>query len=89
MNKYGEKQIPAVRFHGNDGHLRFMALTKVHNRYFECSEMLHTHRRRISKETCMSGFTFVEYYILNKFVCVCLCVRACVRVCVKEKIDNI
>ena len=64
--------FPAVGFHVNGGHIfDFRALTKVHriqNRFFKCSEKLHTHRRHINKETYRSVFSFVEYYIFNHFL---------------------
>ena len=39
---------------------------QLQNRFFKCSEKLHTHRRHINEETYRSVFTFVEYYIFYK-----------------------
>ena len=70
----------------------FRALTKVHiylqNRFFKCSENVHTHRRHINEETYRSVFTFVEYYIFNLFFWKNTHKKLTFQICLGENIMN-
>ena len=77
MKKYGEKIkimfFPAVRFHGNGGHIRFYGTHQgtynFKTAFSNAVKVARVEDIQTKKRTLVSVFSFVEYYIFNHFLC--------------------